>query len=83
MKLIKITVATFLAFSIGMSSINAQDCSLFFPSKVGSLVELTQYDAKNKVTSVTRQTVLSKESTGAGIKINFKSESFNPKGDSL
>jgi uncharacterized protein (DUF2141 family) len=82
-RFLKITTALFLATSINFNSILAQDCSVFFPSKEGSMIELTQYDAKNKVTGITKQAVISKESTGAGIKINFKSESFSPKGESL
>ena len=82
MKLQKITIASFCVLSLGIASLKAQECSLFFPSKEGSMVEQTQYDAKNKVIGITRQTVLSKESTGLGVKINFQSESFSPKNES-
>ena len=83
MRQLKFTSAILLALLMNVYYLSAQDCNIYFPSKEGSMVELTQYDAKNKVTSVTRQTVKSKEATAKGVKINFLSESFNPKGDSL
>jgi hypothetical protein len=56
---------------------------MFFPSKEGSEIELTSYDAKNKVTGTTRQKTLGKETLANGYKVKFESESFDKKGKSL
>lgn len=59
--------------------IKSQDCKMFFPSKEGTEIELTQYDAKNKVTGTTHQKIIGKETIPNGVKIKFESESFDKK----
>lgn len=56
---------------------------MFLPTKEGSEIELTSYDAKNKVTGTTKQKIIGKETTTNGYKIKFESESFDKKGKSL
>jgi hypothetical protein len=81
MKMMKITASCFLTLTLAIGSTYAQNCEMFCPTKEGSMLETTQYDAKNKVIGINRQTIISKETTAAGIKVNFKSESTDAKGE--
>lgn len=55
---------------------------MYFPSKEGTQIELTSYDAKNKITGTTQQKIIGKETIANGFKIKFESESFDKKGKS-
>jgi hypothetical protein len=68
---------------VALMDVTGQECSMYFPSKQGTVVEYTQYDAKNKVTGTTRSTILSKENIAGGVKVSYESESFDKKGASL
>lgn len=47
-----------LLFSfISILASNAQECKLYIPGTVGTEIELTHYDKKDKVTGITRQTL--------------------------
>ena len=74
----------FIAFFVFLAGLaKSQNCTLYFPSKEGAETEMTQYDAKNKVTGTVHQKITGKESTAAGVKVNFESESFDKKGKSI
>ena len=60
-------------------SLNAQDCTFYFPAKVGASMETKTYDGKDKLTASVKSKVL--ESTANSIK--FNSEVFDNKGKSL
>lgn len=62
--------------------IKSQDCKMFFPSKEGTEMELTSYDAKNKVTGSTHEKIIGKETIPNGVRIKFESENFDKKGQS-
>ncbi len=66
----------------GIKKLHAQDCNLYFPSKEGAEMEITNYDAKNKVTGTVKEKILKKETITNGIAITFESRTFNKKGDS-
>lgn len=58
---------------------NAQDCTFYFPLKVGTTIELKTFDAKDKVTSSLKEVVL--EQTPSTVKFNC--ETFDKNGKSL
>ena len=68
--------------SIVIPVIKSQECKMFFPSKEGMQMELTSYDAKNRITGTTHQKIIGKETTANGYQIKFESESFDKKGQS-
>lgn len=61
-----------------VSTLKAQDCRLYFPDKVGSVREMKSFDAKNKLTSVSRQEVLDKKISGNDVKIKVRSSVYTP-----
>ena len=60
-------------------SVKAQDCTYYFPTKVGASMETKTYNAKDKLTSSAKTTILE----NAGNKVKFESEAFDEKGKSL
>lgn len=64
--LVLISVFAFAGFT------KAQDCKLFFPSKEGSVVELTQYDKKGSPTTYSTQKVIERTETAKGLTIRYQ-----------
>jgi hypothetical protein len=64
---------------LSIGSVLAQECVSYYPVKQGFMSETTSYDAKSKVTGMTRTTVLSNETTPTGYKVTIKSETFDAK----
>jgi hypothetical protein len=60
-------------------SVNAQDCTFYFPTKVGATTETKTYDSKNKLTATVKSKVL--EANASSVK--FNSEVFDSKGKSI
>ncbi len=81
MKTLKLSFISGLCFIL-FPAIKSQDCKMYFPVKEGTEIELTSYDAKNKVTGTTHEKILGKETIPNGIKINFESENFDKNGQS-
>jgi hypothetical protein len=81
MKTLKLSLIIGLCFIV-IPVIKCQECKMFFPSKEGAVIELTSYDAKNKVTGTTHQKIIGKENITNGYKIKFESETFDKKGQS-
>jgi hypothetical protein len=65
----------------GLSSTNAQNCEAYFPFKKGTVIEMTHYDAKDKVTGTSRQTVVDLKESGSGFEATLKLESSGTKKD--
>ena len=64
----KLCLFVSLAFiSLSAGKIIAQECTLYFPSKEGAEMEITHYDAKNKVTGTAKEKIIKKESLANGI----------------
>lgn len=55
--------------------LQAQDCTFYFPSKVGTTMEMKHYNAKDKLTATSKTTIIGK--TGNSIK--FTSEFWDEK----
>ena len=57
----------------------SQDCVFYCPVKEGTKTEVKHYNAKDKIQSTDKQTILSKVVTGSNVAITVKSESFDDK----
>ena len=68
---------------LGFGAVQAQNCEAYFPMKTGATFELTHYDGKDKVTSVTKTTMSEKESTATSIVATAHATTFDPKGKEL
>ena len=60
----KVIITSFIILSVFFSKILAQDCSFYFPTKVGTIVTTTYYDKKGKETSKVHQKVLEAKKQG-------------------
>lgn len=59
----KYTGLILLLLTFLSSSVQAQDCTFYFPKKVGSVLEITQYDKKGKIQNIVLHKVKSNNST--------------------
>ena len=69
----------FVFVFVSLAHIEAQDCKLYFTDRVGSIREMTSYDAKDKVTGKIIQEVTSKNATANGVKVGIKTTIFDEK----
>lgn len=73
----KITLAlAFLGFIFQSFS---QDCVFYCPVKEGTITETKHYNAKDKIQSTDKQTILSKKVTGNDVAVTIKAESYDDK----
>jgi len=75
MKKITLTLA-FIGFIFQSFS---QDCIFYCPVKEGTQTETKHYNAKDKIQSTDKQTILSKKVTGKDVAVTIKSESYDDK----
>jgi len=66
------TLVLLTALFAGSTSI-AQDCKMYFPDKVGSVREITNYDKKGKVTGIVSQEIIAKDVVGAATSVTVRS----------
>ncbi len=64
----------FLLVTVLISSVKSQDCTVYFPEKIGTEMETTAYDKKGKVTSISRFKILEVNQTEKGQEIRAESE---------
>ncbi len=76
--LTSIIVAGLLAFPV--ASLFSQDCTSYMPVKEGTRMEMKHFDAKDKLESSTRMTILKKHNTPEGYAIDVQVNSFDAKG---
>jgi len=58
----------------------AQDCEAYFPMEEGAFIETYNYDKKDKLTSITRYTVLEKEVYGENnVKVKVQLKAYDKK----
>ena len=69
-------IAFGIIFSLLMPVLNAQDCRLFFPDRVGSVREMKFYDQKNKLSSISKQEIIDKKVSGNNVTVNVKSTNY-------
>lgn len=58
------------------SFLQAQDCSLYFPERVGSSREMKFYDQRDRLSSVNRQEILDKIVSGNDVTLKVRSTSY-------
>ncbi len=75
----KILFAFSISFLTGILSLQAQDCKMYFPQKVGSVREMKSYTAKDKYTGKMVQEVLSKNVTGKNVDITVRTTVYDDK----
>ncbi len=61
----------------------SQDCTLYFPSDEGTLLEFTQYDRKDRITGSTIQKVIGKETSGNSLLLTVQNTMYDDKGDTI
>jgi hypothetical protein len=59
-------------------TILAQDCTFYFPTKEGTVIKTEYFDKKGKLTSITTQKILKKESFPDGLSIKVKTQTEIP-----
>jgi hypothetical protein len=65
-----------ISLTLLVSGISAQDCSLYFPERVGSFRELRSYDQRDKLSSINHQEILDKTVNGNDVTLKVKSTSY-------
>ena len=70
-------LAITLSLSLGLS---AQECKFYFPTGEGTLLEMTNYDKKGKVTGYTSQKILEKKEVNGALIVVFEQSSRDAKG---
>jgi len=70
------TIAAGMIMFLMMPFLNAQECKMYFPEKVGAVREMKFYDQKDKLTSIARQEILDKKVSGGDVKIKVKSTNY-------
>jgi hypothetical protein len=68
-----------LAFTGFLFQSFSQDCVFYCPIKEGTKTEVKHYNAKDKIESTDKQTILSKTTIGNNVAITVKSESYDDK----
>lgn len=66
----------FLAVSL---SVFSQNCESYYPAKVGVSWEITNYDARDKVESVQKSSIISAEQSDGGILVTVEVVSYDTK----
>lgn len=56
-----------------------QDCDFYFPTREGSMIEHRHFDARERLSSVTRASVLESDTTETGFLVRIKSDVFDIK----
>jgi hypothetical protein len=62
-----------------LNPLHAQDCTFYFPTKIGTSLETKTYDAKDKITGSAKSTILESSSTA----VKFESEVFDKNDKSI
>ena len=75
-KIVSLTSAAMLLMAF---TVNAQDCTYYFPVKKGSTTEMKSYNEKDKLTGSSKTLVTEKSSNS----VKYTSESFDAKGKSV
>jgi hypothetical protein len=70
---------TFLsvAFFLILLTVNAQECSMYFPDNIGSKREMKFYDQRDRLTSVTRHEILDKTIGDNKVNLKVRATSFD------
>jgi hypothetical protein len=68
-----------IGFSISFG-LKAQDCKFYFPTEEGTLLEMTQYNKKGKVTGYSSQKIIEKKEVDGALVIVFEQASRDEKG---
>ena len=69
-----------LLIALAPFTAQAQNCDAFFPYKKGMVIEQQTFNAKDKLTSSTKQTVTDITDTPQGKKVDFATDYFDGKG---
>ncbi|HRY33621.1 MAG TPA: hypothetical protein P5531_11695 [Bacteroidales bacterium] len=69
-----------LMIAFSLTKAFSQDCTSYMPVKEGTRMEMKHFDAKDKLESSTRMTILKKHNTPDGYAIDVQVNSFDAKG---
>jgi hypothetical protein len=79
----RIFVFAFAMCGLGFGTLQAQDCEAYYPIKTGASWELTHYDAKGKVGSMTQTSVTDVQSNNGETVLQFHALTLDAKGREL
>ncbi len=80
----KLRFITFLLLFIGfVFSISGQDCNMLYPLKDGTVIEYQDFDAKDKLTGSSIQTISKVVEDGDNISVGIDYQGFDKKGENL
>jgi hypothetical protein len=71
------TFASSFIIMLFAATLNAQDCRLYFPDKVGAIREMKLFNEKDKLTSISRQEILDKTVAGKVVMIKVRSTAYD------
>jgi hypothetical protein len=60
------------AFFVAGTALNAQNCNFYFPTKVGTTLEMTSFDKKDKKTGGTKLTIIKKDGNSVTAESEYK-----------
>jgi hypothetical protein len=61
----------------------AQDCKMYFPDKIGTVRELTNYDKKGKTTGSVNQEIIARDAVGSAVSVTVRSKTSDKAGKEL
>jgi hypothetical protein len=61
----------------------AQDCKMYFPDKIGTVRELTNYDKKGKTTGSVNQEIIVRDAAGSAVSVTVRSKTSDKDGKEL
>jgi hypothetical protein len=79
----KKTLSLLFCLLVSLSTLKAQDCSIYFPFKKGIKAEMSNFDKKDKLITTAKYEVTNNESIAGGTLITFSNETYDAKGKLL
>lgn len=83
MKRTFVSFVTVVLLAFTLTSLNAQDCLLYFPDQVGAMREMKFFDKKDKMTSMARQEVVERTVNGLDVSIRVRSTTYTADNDEM
>ncbi len=83
MKRTVVSFVTVVLLAFTLTSLNAQDCLLYFPDQVGAMREMKFFDKKNKMTSMARQEVVDRTVSSDDVSVRVRSTTYTADNDEM
>lgn len=74
----KLLTGISLSLALMMSSlVTAQDCTMYFPDRIGTVREMKFYDQRDRLTTITKQEIIDKIESGNNTSVKVRSTSYD------